>query len=109
MTDAFFAKPILNSPYRPPTLHWELDAEGQPTQRILESRRQAAFISPVPKPRKQQGTPEQILLTSPEGHELADATGQQYDQTAVINSVRQQVDQWRRIPNPDAWHVTPET
>lgn len=34
---------------------------------------------------------------------------QQYDHTAIINAVRQQVDQWRMIPNPQQWHVTPET
>ena len=34
---------------------------------------------------------------------------QQYDHTAIINSVRQQVDQWRRLPNPNDWRVTPET
>ena len=34
---------------------------------------------------------------------------QQYDHTAIINAVRQQVDQWRSLPNPNHWHVTPET
>src|SRR4029077_12759252 len=40
--------PILNSPYAYPMRHWELDAEGQPTQKILESRRRAEFITPIP-------------------------------------------------------------
>lgn len=43
MSNPFFAKPILNSPYREPARHWELDDSGQPTQRILESRRRAKF------------------------------------------------------------------
>jgi type III restriction enzyme len=34
---------------------------------------------------------------------------QQYDHTAIINGVRQHVDQWRSLPNPHHWHVTPET
>jgi hypothetical protein len=34
---------------------------------------------------------------------------QQYDHTAIINAVRQQVDQWRSLPNPHHWQVTPET
>jgi type III restriction enzyme len=34
MSDAFFNAPILNSPYEPPTRHWELDAAGQPTRRV---------------------------------------------------------------------------
>ena len=31
LTDAFFSKPILNSPYDYPRRHWELDETGQPT------------------------------------------------------------------------------
>ena len=44
--NAFFEKPILNSPYAYPQCHWELDAQGQPTQRIIDNRRKAEFISP---------------------------------------------------------------
>ena len=32
--------------------NWELDASGQPTQRLVESRRRAEFITPIPKPKK---------------------------------------------------------
>jgi len=32
MENPFFEHPILNSPYECPARHWELDAEGQPTQ-----------------------------------------------------------------------------
>ncbi len=38
MQDQFFKRPILNSPYEYPTQYWELDAGGQPTQRIIEIR-----------------------------------------------------------------------
>lgn len=38
MTNPFFEKPILNSPYAYPGRHWELDDEGQPTRRIVERR-----------------------------------------------------------------------
>jgi hypothetical protein len=34
---------------------------------------------------------------------------QQYDHTAIISGVRQEVDRWRRLPNPNQWQVTPET
>ena len=34
-TDAFFERPILNSPYECPSRHWELDASGQPTNKII--------------------------------------------------------------------------
>jgi len=50
MNNAFFAQPILNSPYAYPHRHWELDGAGQPTQRIPETRRRAEFITPIPKP-----------------------------------------------------------
>ncbi len=43
-----------------------------------------------------------------EGKGLSTAE-QRYDHTAIINSVRQQVDQWRRLTNPKDWRVTPET
>ena len=35
----FFEHPILNSPYAFPARHWELDADGQPTNVLIESRR----------------------------------------------------------------------
>ena len=34
---------------------------------------------------------------------------QQYDHTAIINGIRQEVDRWRKLPNPSQWQVTPET
>lgn len=56
---AFFEKPILNSPYAYPARHWELDASGRPTQRIVEARRSAEFITSIPKPKKQKGAGKQ--------------------------------------------------
>lgn len=43
MDNRFFEQPVLNSPYVYPIRHWELDAQGQPTQKIIESRRRAEF------------------------------------------------------------------
>ena len=34
MTNPFFEKPILNSPYDYRMRHWELDEAGKPTQQI---------------------------------------------------------------------------
>jgi hypothetical protein len=48
MENRFFEHPILNSPYEYPSRHWELDTQGQPTQQIVESRRRAEFITPIP-------------------------------------------------------------
>ena len=50
VTNPFFDHPILNSPYMRPARHWELDGNGQPTQKILERRRAVSFITPIPKP-----------------------------------------------------------
>jgi len=108
MDNQFFERPILNSPYDYPARHWELDESGQPTQRIIDNRRRAEFITPIPKPRKQRGKAEQTKLVFDEGKGLS-TDAQRYDHTAVINSVRQQVDQWRTIPDASNWHVTPET
>ena len=107
MSNPFFDTPILNSPYAQPARHWELDSSGQPTQIIKESRRQADFITPIPKPRKQRGGAEQSSLVFDEGQGLS-TEKQQYDHTAVINAVREEVDKWRMLP-PSAWRVTPET
>ena len=110
MTDLFFDQPILNSPYASPTRHWELDAFGQPTQQIIEKRRRADFITPIPKPRRQRarGAGVQQALVFDEGKGLS-TQAQQYDPTAIINAVRAQVDKWREIPDPADWGVTPET
>ncbi|MCG7937518.1 MAG: DEAD/DEAH box helicase family protein [Candidatus Thiodiazotropha lotti] len=108
MDNQFFERPVLNSPYDYPSRHWELDDSGQPTQQIIESRRRAEFITPIPKPRKRKGTAEQSQLLFDEGKGLS-TDEQQYDHTAIINGIRQQVDKWRALPNPNDWKVTPET
>ena len=109
MNNRFFEKPILNSPYEYPTQHWELDKDGQPTQRIMNSRRRAEFITPIPKPRKRKGSDSQEQLIFDEGKGLS-TKEQQYDPTSeMINLVRRHVDEWRKIQNPSDWKVTPET
>lgn len=67
MSTLFFDKPILNSPCDYPSQHWELDETGQPTQKVIESRRQAQFITPIPKPKKRKAKdaqPELELIPS---------------------------------------------
>ncbi|MBN1191844.1 MAG: hypothetical protein JXA46_18985 [Dehalococcoidales bacterium] len=58
----FFEHPILNSPYEYPARHWELDEQGQPTRRIIESRRNAEYFTPIPKPKKQKATVGQARM-----------------------------------------------
>lgn len=62
MSNPFFDHPILNSPYNIPTRHWELDEHGQPTQRIVEARRAASFVTPIPKPRKRKAAAAQQAM-----------------------------------------------
>ena len=110
MTNPFFEKPVLNSPYECPSRHWELDETGQPTQKVIKSRRQAEFITPIPKPKKRKGSSvEQAALVFDEAAKKLETKGQQYDLTEIINGVRRQVERWRDLPNPSQWRVTPET
>jgi type III restriction enzyme len=107
MSNPFFDHPILNSPYEYPRKHWELDDQGQPTQRVIERRRRAEFITPIPKPKKRKRGTQQEEMVFDEGKGLS-SQRQQYDVTSIINEVRQHVDKWRELP-PGAWQVTPET
>ena len=108
MSNPFFDHPILNSPYECPRRHWELDPSGQPTQRVLEKRRRAEFITPIPKPKKRKTPAQQEEIVFDEGKGIS-TKKQQYDPTSIINEVRQNVDSWRALPSPNQWQVTPET
>ena len=108
MPNPFFDHPILNSPYECPRRHWELDLSGQPTQQIIERRRRAEFITPIPKPKKRKTPVQQQEIVFDEGKGLSTKV-QQYDPTSIINEVRQNVDSWRALPSPSQWQVTPET
>ena len=109
MSDQFFKQPILNSPYDYPGRHWELDDAGQPTQNIVNTRRPAEFITPIPKPKHQKGTSaQQADLGLGEATEVS-TDKQKYEHTEIINAVRQQVDAWRKIPDPRNWQVTSVT
>ena len=105
MSDRFFDRPILNSPYEYPSRHWELDESGQPTSRILDSRRRVSFITPIPKPKKRG----QREMDFDEVAQALETDGQQYQLMEIINALRRQVDAWRAIPEPGRWRVTPET
>jgi type III restriction enzyme len=69
MSEPFFEQPILNSPYAYPGRHWELDETGQPTQQVIERRRGAAFITPIPKSRqrKESGAQKQFVFDEGKG------------------------------------------
>jgi len=108
MDNRFFEHPILNSPYAYPLRHWELDDQRQPTQRILESRRNAEFITPIPKPRKRESSAGSTAARL--GRRKGNFNqGAAVRDTSTINELRFQVDKWRHAPNPNDWQVTPET
>ena len=97
MSYNFFEQPILKPLYEIPTMHWELDDEGQPTEKIIANRRSAKFLIPIPKPKKrkkQQSSAIQEDLILGEGKGLS--TADQQDQiTSRINDVRFEVGHWR--------------
>jgi type III restriction enzyme len=108
MPDHFFDRPILNSPYLYPSRHWELDADGQPTNRVIETRRRSDLITPVPKPKKRRSPRGQAELLFDAGDGLS-TKEQEYNPTPIINEARTYVETWRNLRNPDQWQVTPET
>ena len=105
MTDSFYHAPILNSPYVSPSRHWELDESGQPTQQILDERRPASLITPIPAPTKSN---QQRSIVYYGAAQQLSTGNQQYDRLTEINDLRRQVEQWRRLPKAE-WRVTPET
>ena len=104
MENSFYEHPILNSPYKPPSRHWELDDQHQPTERIIETRRSADFITPIPKPRKRRAAKSQQQFVFDEGKGLS-TQDQQYDVTGMITEIRSHVDQWRTLPHPQGVHA----
>ncbi len=105
MSESFFEKPILNSPYEYPRQHWELDESGQPTNRVVETRRSAKYVTPIPRPKKQKKGQREILF---QDENRISSEDQQYDPTPIINELRAHVDRWRQLA-PSQWNVTPET
>lgn len=95
MSQNFFDKPILNSPYEYSARHWDLDDDGQPTNQILNSRRRSELISPVPKPKKRKkASAAQTELVLGSGEDLS-TIEQEYNPTPIINDLRKSVDTWR--------------
>jgi type III restriction enzyme len=63
--ESFFERPILNSPYAYPAQHWELDPDGQPTNRIIDARRDSRLLTPIPKPQRRRTSASQVHGLSP--------------------------------------------
>ena len=98
MTNSFYERPILNSPYAPPSLYHSLDDTGQPIEgEPIKGRRPSKFVVPVPASRKKSAAAQASLDL------------ETYTENAKINEIRGYVDAWRAIPNPADWGVTPAT
>jgi hypothetical protein len=76
MSNQFFDHPILNSPYKYPDRHWELDDTGRPTQKIVSKRHRADFITPIPKSKKQKSAQQSL--------DMDDAISSEFDKLARI-------------------------
>lgn len=104
---SFFEKPILNSPYVMPKQQWELDDEGRPTDRILDSRRRSDLISAMPQAKsKKPGGNQAEMELSAQG---LSGLGVEFNVTEFVNEIRREVDVWRSLPNPSQWQVSPVT
>jgi len=88
--------PIINSPFREPTQHHELDARGSPTGAILPNRRKSTYLTPVPQPRRQRGTQMSLF----------EGTAEQIEENQTINQIRQQVNLWRGRGYPNITRIT---
>ncbi len=103
---SFFEKPVLNIPYAMPTRHWELDDEGRPTDRVIDSRRRSDLISAMPQSKSLKGGQQDELDLSTEG---LGGLGIDFNVTEFVNEIRREVDVWRTLPNPAQWQVSPTT
>ncbi len=104
----FFEQPILNSPYEAPTRHHELK-DGAPTNKVIHRRRKCDLISPYPKPRRRGRAGVQSELGQSNQDAIDGDAGLNYDLTEFVNGIRAQVDNWRQLPNPRDWQVSPTT
>ena len=112
MSQRFFEQPIINSPYARPQFHHALDAEGQPIdQPPVKGRRRSELITPVPKSKRQKGKSAPVAQTTFTLSDKDDLSTSEieYNPTPIINEIRQYVDAWRNLPNPEQWSVTPHT
>ncbi len=109
MSNPFFDHPILNSPYERPERHWELDAQGQPTQRVVESRRRASFITPIPKPKKRKTAATQEEFVFDEGQALSTKRAAVRRHLDHQRGSRTSLIRGGTCSNPSQWQVTPET
>ena len=101
LVQTFAHNPILNSPYEYPARHWDMDENNQPTAKVNEFRRPSSLKSPIAAARRRGGMTQADLFAENED-------GVDYGTNDLINSIRKEVDAWRRLPQ-ERWNVTAET
>ena len=69
--------------------YWELDETGQPTQKIIERRRSAKFIAPIPRINVKPLHNRDLYSTKARGFRPMSSNT---TPTSIINEVRDHVD-----------------
>jgi len=64
---------------------------GSLPHQIIQERRRAEFITPIPKPKKRKGSGEQLQLFDFEEDDPISSADQRYDLTPIINELRKNV------------------
>ena len=82
-------EPILNSPFREPHWHWQLNDKGMPTGERLPGRRPSAYVVPIPTARRTAGQAE---------FEYDIEGSANLRSNDLVNEVRRHVDEWRKLP-----------
>ena len=72
-------------------------SQGQPTQQVIENRRSADFITPIPKAQEAKGRQSSAGIRHRRRCKGLSTQEQQYDVTAMVNEIRRHVDQWRNL------------
>lgn len=88
-------QPDIGSWTRPASRHRRSQTSDGPAQ----------FITPISKPKKRKAGQKELVLD--EGLGLS-TEAQQYREIRS-SQLRNRVDEWRAIPNPEHWQVSPET
>src|SRR5689334_7462498 len=98
---AVIENPIINSPFKEPSHHWELDDRGHPTGEKARGRRPSETWMPVPRSRKGRKTKGGVQ------HELTfDGIVEERKGQDAIGNIRTEVSRWRSTGYPN---VTPTT
>lgn len=87
MSRNIVSNPILNSPFDPPSRHWEFG----PTARIVDGRRSASYYGATRTDRGEVG---------------AVASREETIALGLVNRVRERVNAWRAAGYPGVTHVT---